>query len=362
MQHTSLNQHHSKAHIMKQIWQEIFKDKIEYVSLIFDKYYNERYFLTHEEDNNIVGILQAIPYSFRIIQEEIIDHKCGGNYSKILPKALYLCGLATLPEYRNKGIMQRLINRVISIAKEDNYDFVFLIPANENLVKYYSKLGFNRAFSYREIKIYDGKGKYVSNSLNTNCLSNDFVISGSMLDLNNLSSIVSHLYQFERLQSHSSIIHSEEDWYTVLQEIGISEDEEFFILKTFEEIQTIVFVNINKEEKKVQIKWVSNPKKESQVLEYIIKQYHDFTISKIKNCNSEEEGIQFKGMILNLTKNENGKNLSTIKKDLKNGNLSDFAYITDNQLITNFEQDQHKKLVFGSQKLIENSSIYLLLE
>ena len=54
-------------------------------------------------------------------------------------KASYLYGLATLPQYRCKGYMTELIK--YSLDRNEK-EYVFLIPAEDNLLKYYERFGF----------------------------------------------------------------------------------------------------------------------------------------------------------------------------------------------------------------------------
>lgn len=53
-------------------------------------------------------------------------------------EAEYIFAAATHPEHRSKGYMSRLIERVCS----DDNTLYFLRPANDDLIAFYSKLGF----------------------------------------------------------------------------------------------------------------------------------------------------------------------------------------------------------------------------
>jgi hypothetical protein len=71
--------------------------------------------------------------------------KHGNQWSKLG----YICGAATLPEYRNKGIMGQLMDRTFEAMKAMGYEYAALIPASESLYNYYERFGF-RDFFYRK--------------------------------------------------------------------------------------------------------------------------------------------------------------------------------------------------------------------
>lgn len=112
------------------LWRKIFNDSPEYVSMIFDSYFSLDNIVYHEEKGEIVSALLGIPYHFV------------KNGVKI--KCLYLCGLSTKPEFRNRGIMTDLLKEINDKARENGYVFTFLIPASETLINYYSRHGYEK--------------------------------------------------------------------------------------------------------------------------------------------------------------------------------------------------------------------------
>lgn len=113
---------------MMKLWKDTFHDSDAYISLIFDNYFNIDLVEYHEERNQIVSALLGIPYYF-------------SNGELSIP-GLYLCGLATKEEFRQKGIMNNLINRINDKARLKGYAFSFLIPASNSLRIYYQNKGF----------------------------------------------------------------------------------------------------------------------------------------------------------------------------------------------------------------------------
>lgn len=118
---------------IEKLWIETFHDSEEYVELLFGKYYNPTYCLEERtSEGELKASLTAIPYAFETT---------GGDS---LYRGLYLCGLATRPHYRRQGIMQRLLERIERIARQEGYDLLFLIPASAKLADYYRRLGFHK--------------------------------------------------------------------------------------------------------------------------------------------------------------------------------------------------------------------------
>ncbi|MDE7114804.1 MAG: GNAT family N-acetyltransferase [Muribaculaceae bacterium] len=122
---------------MMRLWKETFHDSEEYVSLVFDAFFNIEMVEYEERDGHIVAALLAVPYYF-------------GN-SRHQLKGLYLCGLSTEPAYRKQGIMGALIERLASRMKNSGHSFMFLIPADEGLQRYYRDRRFVNAF-YRSVE------------------------------------------------------------------------------------------------------------------------------------------------------------------------------------------------------------------
>jgi len=118
---------------LKNLWKCIFKDTDEYINLFFNYKFDFEKTFVYKTDNKIVSAL----YYFDVI----LTNGCNEF------KAAYICGIATLPAMRGKGIAGKLIETCIGELKEKDYDIALLIPANESLFNYYKKFGFNK-FSY----------------------------------------------------------------------------------------------------------------------------------------------------------------------------------------------------------------------
>ena len=136
---------------MMELWKENFHDSDEYIKLVFDRYFDPEYVEYEEREGRIIASLLAVPYTF-------------GNDDYSI-KGVYLCGLSTYLKHRGEGIMTDLLRRIEVRMAEKGYAFMFLIPANEGLNRYYNDRGFINGF-YRSrlhyTSIHDFKKDYFS--------------------------------------------------------------------------------------------------------------------------------------------------------------------------------------------------------
>lgn len=124
---------------LSKLWKDTFHDNDDYISLVFNNYYDPRFSEYEEAGGEVVAGLVGVPYEF-------------GNAERRI-RALYLCGLATRQQYRSRGIMTRLLARVNEKAREAGFAFTFLIPSDDGLRKYYHDREYVNAF-YRVIDNY----------------------------------------------------------------------------------------------------------------------------------------------------------------------------------------------------------------
>lgn len=143
-----------KEEIRKQmmgLWKENFHDSEGYIRLVFDQYFDLDNIEYEERDGRIVASLLAIPYQFG-----------NGNYAIT---GAYLCGLSTQNKYRGEGIMTDLLYRIEKKMRTKGFAFMFLIPADKGLNRYYTDRGFINGF-YRTYlhytSIHDFKRDYFS--------------------------------------------------------------------------------------------------------------------------------------------------------------------------------------------------------
>ena len=108
---------------LKKIWKDIFKDTDEYTELFFSRKVKPENTYTVREGDRIVSMVFAV------------DEKINGL------KAAYICGVATIPEYRGRGLCAKLMKEAEDDLKKRGYDICFLIPESESLFDFYGKMG-----------------------------------------------------------------------------------------------------------------------------------------------------------------------------------------------------------------------------
>lgn len=119
---------------VKALWKLCFDDSDAFIDLYFDRKYKDDINMAVREDGKIVSALQMLPYSMTF---------CGG----IIPTS-YISGACTHPDYRNHGVMRRLLQQTHRRMYDDGIWLSTLIPAEEWLFGYYAKSGYAPGFSY----------------------------------------------------------------------------------------------------------------------------------------------------------------------------------------------------------------------
>ncbi len=121
---------HKKS--LSDLWSRVFDDDYSFIKLIFNKEYDESILCFAE-------IIDGIAVSaFYLIENQLnFDGECFNGY--------YLYAAATLPEYRGKGIMSKLIRQAQEYCREKDIAYISLVPSQGSLYNYYSALGFCEA-------------------------------------------------------------------------------------------------------------------------------------------------------------------------------------------------------------------------
>lgn len=118
-----------------QIWKTCFGDEEEYIQFYFEHRFREDNMLVIFADGKPVSMASFLP------AEILVD----GEYRP----AKYVYAVATLPEYRNRGYATEIIKHASEKYKEP----LILQPAEETLIEYYRKMGFEETFlSYSDEK------------------------------------------------------------------------------------------------------------------------------------------------------------------------------------------------------------------
>lgn len=215
-----MNSKDLKAKMMK-LWKETFHDSDAYISLVFETYFDPEFIEYYEENGKLISALIGIPYYF-----------CNGK-EKI--KGLYLCGLATLEEFRHRGIMTDLIDNICRKAKDKGFSISFLIPASDMLRIYYASRGFCNAMYVVEDRytdVHDFKNDYMQilykederiRILKTKYFDS---LTVEILDSNNSNQIektIEYIIESEgNTSAYVSLLHSAKDVEAIIKENTIS--------------------------------------------------------------------------------------------------------------------------------------------
>lgn len=124
---------------LKQLWQLCFHDDPRFVDLYFSTKYTDRDSLALTQDGQPVAALQMLPYPMTYAGQEI-------------PTA-YISGACTHPDYRNQGLMRRLLTQAFRQMYTDGRLLTTLIPAEPWLFGYYASCGYTTTF-YRRTRLF----------------------------------------------------------------------------------------------------------------------------------------------------------------------------------------------------------------
>ena len=121
------------------LWNKVFGDDEDYIKLFFkNAYYDCNCFA------EIVG--DEVVSAFYLL-------KCNIKYGGKIYSGRYLYAAATLPEYRGKGLMAKLISEAQEYIKAENLGFIALVPAQDSLYDYYGRFGFKEAMQKYKLTV-----------------------------------------------------------------------------------------------------------------------------------------------------------------------------------------------------------------
>ncbi len=118
------------------LWNKVFGDDEEYIKLFFKEAYFDGECFAETDDDEVISAFYLL--------------KCSIKYQGKIYKGRYLYAAATLPEYRGKGLMAKLIDEAKNYIKAQGLDFIALVPASDSLYDFYGKFGFKESmYKYR---------------------------------------------------------------------------------------------------------------------------------------------------------------------------------------------------------------------
>ena len=203
----NITEYENRKRDMKELWKDTFHDSDRYVDLVFDNYYSLENTFVRYHENRLIASLLCVDYEFQILTKK---------GKRELFKGVYLCGLATRPEWRRKGIMGKLMEEAEHSAKERGIDFAFLIPADNHLREYYGCKGYQTA-SWRESSTYRKRNyltDFLGHKLNIYSIIK-FIDRGKTTFLDELADFCREI---ESSRKHDTILHSRKDMLAIMAE------------------------------------------------------------------------------------------------------------------------------------------------
>lgn len=114
------------------MWDVVFHEGSAYMELYFRRKFRPELCMAAEEDGILVSSLEILPYPF-------IFHRTLGSSG-------YLSGVATLPEWRGRGLMGEVLAETFRYQRQLGQLVSTLIPASASLYELYARYGFVTAF------------------------------------------------------------------------------------------------------------------------------------------------------------------------------------------------------------------------
>lgn len=109
---------------IERLWTEAFGEEKEVTGLFLKHFYNRDRMLYTERDDRLLSMLHIVPF---MLQEQ---------------KTGYIYAVATDVTERGKGLATSLMHKAVERAREMELDALALIPADDGLRAFYSRLGF----------------------------------------------------------------------------------------------------------------------------------------------------------------------------------------------------------------------------
>jgi len=110
---------------IRELYEEVFDDSQYFVDYYFNSYFKKTINFVCQNDGQIVGMATIHPKKLMVSKKEI--------------NVGYVYGVATKLKFRGQGIMKRLLELIDEYASDNNFSYLYLIPANP---KIYEGLGY----------------------------------------------------------------------------------------------------------------------------------------------------------------------------------------------------------------------------
>lgn len=200
---------------VKKLWNLCFGDDEAFTELYFSKRYSDEVNLAIQENGNVISALQILPYPMTFCGEIISTG--------------YISGACTHPDHREKGSMKRLLLKSFTQMLNKEVPLTTLIPAEDWLFSYYSRIGYTPIFEYS------------NNTLRVEELkpSSEFTVS----KYTSQSSLEKEVYSFfdENMKKRPCCIqHSYDDFLVIMDDLQLGSGD-LLIAKSLGKIKGLLF-------------------------------------------------------------------------------------------------------------------------
>ncbi len=162
---------------LKSLYKICFSDDDNYINFYYNNCFSPENCLVYIKDNKIVSSLFNIYIDFYFYNK-----KYNGQY---------IYAACTHPDYRSKGIMSDLINYSYSDKMDNKIDVSILVPQEESLFKFYSKLGYKKFFYINEL-CFNKKDLIINNDIVISNMSKEKFIISRKEYLNNFNITINY--------------------------------------------------------------------------------------------------------------------------------------------------------------------------
>lgn len=248
---------------VKSLWKLCFPDDSDdFVGLYFSLRYTDEINSAITENGRIVSALQRIPYPMRF-------------NDAVIPVA-YISGACTHPDFRSRGLMSRLLDEAHRKMYTDGKYLSVLIPANEGLISYYSKFGYEVCFQHNE-KLLTGMCKTIDN------YNYGLIFREIGLQKNELADVCEFINQ-QLSTRQVSILHPLQDIMIVVSDIHLSGGQVWCSRTDEGKLCAVSLVVVS--EKLVVVKELLSVDKESEsaMIDFLLCHYSVSRIEKSSPC------------------------------------------------------------------------------
>ena len=127
---------------IKNIWRISFGDSDEFIEFHFSHANDLSHTFLVEIDGFIAAMVSVLPAELSLDKEHTVG---------------YIYAAATLPEFRGRGIMGRLLSYCESYAVKGGYTALALVPSSTSLFDFYAAHGYEKVFYHNKINMKFGK-------------------------------------------------------------------------------------------------------------------------------------------------------------------------------------------------------------